>query len=72
MGTCKKDLTDPAIRTFEQSVVKDPDNPIYHYHLGLADPKSGNVGRGRQSLQAALKLRPGYADAQRALKSVAG
>ena len=32
----QKQLPDLAIRAFEQSVAKDPDNPIYHYHLGLA------------------------------------
>ena len=65
----KKDLPDLAIRAFEQSIAKDGKNALYYYHLGVAQVKKGEVSRGRQSLESALKLRPDYPDAQRALKS---
>ena len=48
-------------RAFEQSIAKDPDNPIFHYHLGLALAKQGDLPRARRSFEAALKLRPDYA-----------
>jgi tetratricopeptide (TPR) repeat protein len=67
----KKALPDLALRPLEFSVAKEPGNPTFHYHLGLAQLKNGDITRGRQSLQSALKLRPNYTEAQRALKSVA-
>ena len=68
----QKQVPELAVRAFEQSVAKEPDNPMFHYHLGLAHIRNGNLVRGRRSFEAALKLKPDYADAQRALKSVAG
>jgi Flp pilus assembly protein TadD len=59
-----------AIRRFEQSVAGDPKNPIYHYHLGLAHSKNGEIDRARRSLQTALKLNPALTDAQQALASL--
>jgi len=68
----QKQLPDLAIRAFEDSIAKNPNNPIYHYHLGLAAAKLGNLTRARRSYQAALKLRPDYPDAQQALKTIGG
>jgi len=68
----QKQLPDLAIRAFEQSIAKNPNNPLYHYHLGLASVRMGDYGRARRSLETALKLKPDYMDAQRALKSVTG
>ena len=68
----QKQLPDLALRAFEDSIAKNPNNPIYHYHLGLASAKQGNLARARQSYQAALKLRPDYPDAQQALKTIGG
>jgi tetratricopeptide (TPR) repeat protein len=68
----KKQLPDLAIRAFEESLAKNPDNPIFHYHLGLAAAKQGNLARARRSYQEALKLKPDYTDAQQALKTIGG
>jgi tetratricopeptide (TPR) repeat protein len=68
----QKQLPDLAVQAFEHSVAKDPNVPEYHYHLGLAHVRAGNLVRGRRALEAALKLRPDYPDARRALQSIVG
>ena len=68
----KKNLPDLAVREFEQSIAKDPANPAFHYHLGLAYSKSGDLVRARRSFEAALKLKPDYSEARQGLQSVAG
>jgi tetratricopeptide (TPR) repeat protein len=68
----KQELPDLAARAFEDSISKNPENAIYHYHLGLASVKQGNLVRARRSYQAALKLKPDYTEAQQALKMVGG
>jgi tetratricopeptide (TPR) repeat protein len=68
----KKNLPDLAAKEFEQSIAKDPANPAFHYHLGLAYSKSGDLVRARQSFEAALKLKPDYPEARQGLQSVAG
>jgi cytochrome c-type biogenesis protein CcmH/NrfG len=65
-------LPDLAIRAFEDSIAKNPNNATFHYHLGLASAKQGNLARARRSYQTALKLRPNYPEAQQALKTIGG
>jgi Flp pilus assembly protein TadD len=48
----------------------DPQNPVYHYHLGLALSKNGEPERARRALQTAVKLNPRFADAQQALATL--
>ena len=67
-----KAVPDLAILAFEKSTAKEPDNPVYRYHLGLAYAKRGDFGRARLSFEAALKIKPDYAEAQQALKSLRG
>jgi tetratricopeptide (TPR) repeat protein len=68
----QRDLNDLAVRAFEESLAKNPNNPLVHYHLGLASAKQGNLVRARRSYQAALKLKPDFPDAERALKTIGG
>jgi tetratricopeptide (TPR) repeat protein len=68
----RQQLPDLAARAFEESIAKNPNNPIYHYHLGLASAKQGNIVRARRSYQAALNLRPDYPEVQQALKTIGG
>jgi predicted Zn-dependent protease len=66
----KKELPALAIPAFEKSVEKAPENPSYHYHLGLAYQKAGDPIRARAAAQQALKIKPDYADAQKLLSAL--
>jgi tetratricopeptide (TPR) repeat protein len=66
----QKQMPELAIRTFEQSIARDPGNALYHYHLGLAYAKSSDHLRAHRSLETALKLRPNYTEARQALNSI--
>jgi cellulose synthase operon protein C len=50
----------------------DPDDADLHYHLGLAYQKSNQNAQARQQLEKAVKLRPDYADARKALSELHG
>jgi tetratricopeptide (TPR) repeat protein len=60
----RKELPTLAIAPFEKSVSQAPDNPIYHYHLGLAHAKSGNIDRAREALNTTLKLDANHKEAR--------
>jgi tetratricopeptide (TPR) repeat protein len=45
-----------AIASFSRAVERNPNNPVYHYHLGLAYLQSGDKRRGRSELQRALEI----------------
>jgi tetratricopeptide (TPR) repeat protein len=62
----KKNLPALAIPPLQASVQKDPNNHMYHYHLGLAYAKAGNSAQARESLTRALALKPDFTDAQNA------
>jgi tetratricopeptide (TPR) repeat protein len=59
-----------AVAPCEQAIEKQPDNPSYHYHLALALRDSGDARRAREAAEQALKLRPGYAEAQKLLAEI--
>jgi tetratricopeptide (TPR) repeat protein len=48
-----------AIDAFTRSVEKDPTNPIYFRHLGLAYAKAGDWASSKECLEKAAELRPG-------------
>ena len=52
----KKGLYDSAIGEFTDSLAKIPENPMVHYHLGMAYYKKGNAERARVALEKALSL----------------
>ena len=66
----QKELPSLAITSFERSIAKAPDNPLYHYHLALAYEKGGDQTRARRAAEQALKIKPDFADAQRMLTSM--
>ena len=66
----RKELPTLAIAPFEKSVSQSPDNPVYHYHLGLAHAKSGNVERARDALNTALKLDANHREARELLATL--
>jgi Flp pilus assembly protein TadD len=48
-----------------------PDNPQFHYHLGMAYAKSGQPALARQQLEKMLKMNPDAGDATDARKQLA-
>ncbi|MGB0007359.1 MAG: tetratricopeptide repeat protein, partial [Candidatus Sulfotelmatobacter sp.] len=56
-----------AVDALQQAVSNDPSNAVAHYQLGLAFDMQHNDGRAESEWREAVRLRPGLADAQRAL-----
>ena len=52
----KKGLYSAAIPLFQECAGKSPSHAVYHYHLGMALLANGDKAKGRDRLQAALKL----------------
>lgn len=68
----KKELPLLAIAPFEQSIAKDAGNPLYHYHLALALAKAGETVKARRAAEAALQIKPDYAEARALLGTLKG
>ncbi len=49
-----------AIDNLQQAIKGDPKNPTYHYHLGMAYQKSGNLPMARKEFETALQLNPQF------------
>jgi Flp pilus assembly protein TadD len=54
----KKNLSDSAIEIFRDLVAKNPANPTYRYHLGMAFYQKGDKPQAKRELQAALQRKP--------------
>ena len=61
----RKNLTDEALRMTRELVSKQPNNPVYHYHLALALYQKGDKPSAKKELSTALSLRPSAADQNR-------
>ena len=61
-----------AVKPFEESLKKRPDQPEVLFHLGLAYAKLDEKAKARDALERALKLNPqvGGEEARRVLASV--
>ena len=59
----KKNMSSEAERIFKDLVVKDPTNPIFRYHYGLALMQKGDKSSARRELEIALKNKPSKDDA---------
>jgi len=68
----KKGLATLAITSFQQSVARDPANPSYLYHLGLAHLKNADKAKARESLEKALKTKGDFKEAADARKILSG
>ena len=69
----KKDLAQQAIQTLKPIVAKNPNNALYHYHLGLAYAKTGENADAKRHLTRALGLKAdfeGAAEAKALLRSL--
>ena len=56
-----------AVDALQQALSNDPNNAVAHYQLGLAFDMQHNDARAESEWREAVRLRPGLADAQRAL-----
>ena len=61
-----------AIPLFQRCINKSPTIAEYHYHLGLAQLKTGAAVEGRAALQHALDLKPGPALAAQISRALSG
>jgi tetratricopeptide (TPR) repeat protein len=68
----KKNLPLLAVPVLQESVKKDPRNPVYQYHLALGYVGTGDHVRARAALEQALRLKPDFAYAQDARRLLAG
>jgi tetratricopeptide (TPR) repeat protein len=63
----------PALAQLKESSAKAPNNPIYHYHLGMAYMAARQFDLASQSLRAALRTDPQFpypANARAALEHI--
>lgn len=67
----KKNLPAQAIPHLRQSVEKEPGNPIYHYHLGMAQMMAGDRPQGRATLERSLSLNSTYPGSDEARRAIA-
>jgi tetratricopeptide (TPR) repeat protein len=67
----RKKLSDNALDLFESSVRKNPEEPIFRYHLALALVEKGQTARARKELQKALGSHPSPQDAGRIKEQLA-
>jgi putative PEP-CTERM system TPR-repeat lipoprotein len=67
----KKDLPSQALPLLRECVDKVPQNAAYHYHLGMALVRSGDLINGKRSLEQALKLSQSFDGANEARKTLA-
>jgi tetratricopeptide (TPR) repeat protein len=56
----QKGLYDAAVDLLQESLQKAPDNPTYHYHLGMVYQQQNNRAASREHLRRALQLNPNY------------
>jgi tetratricopeptide (TPR) repeat protein len=54
----KKNMSEDAVRVFHDLVEKDPNNPTFHYHFGMALLQKGDKPSARKELETALKDNP--------------
>jgi Tfp pilus assembly protein PilF len=64
----KKGMSTRAIDALSVSTQKQPDNPVYNYHLALAHHQNGNKEEARKLLEKALKTKSNFDGADDAKK----
>ena len=58
----KRNLSEEAVRVFQDLVVKEPKNAKFHYHYGLALYQKGDKSSTKRELETALQDRPSKDD----------
>ena len=64
----KKELYDSALLEFKACTEKEPENPIFHYHLGLAYNKKWDYANAEKALKKALEIQNDFSGADEARK----
>ncbi len=67
----KSELSSLAVPPLVRATERNPANPAYHYHLGLAYEKTGAIEQSRRSLTRALELKSDFAGADDARRVLA-
>ena len=67
----KKNMLPQATAALKESVGREPKNPVFNYHLGMAYAKAGEKEKARIALQQALKLKPDSDGANEARNTLA-
>ncbi len=60
----RKNLSEDAVRVFQDLVIKEPKNPVFHYHYGMALQEKGDKVAARKELQSALDNHPSKPEEQ--------
>ena len=65
----KRNMTASAVQVLDSVVKKQPDNPVFSYHFGVALLQKGDLQRAKTTLEGALAKKPSpeYADKIRQL-----
>jgi Flp pilus assembly protein TadD len=58
----KRNLSEEAVRVFQDLVAKDPKNPKFHYHYGMALYEKGDKPSTKRELLMALDDKPSKDD----------
>jgi len=64
-----------AIAEFQDSLARDPGNPVINHHMGLAQYKNNDKAKAKDYFEKALQLDPNFKgadDARRLLKEISG
>jgi tetratricopeptide (TPR) repeat protein len=64
----KKELYDSALLEFKSCIEKEPENPVFHYHMGLAYNKKWDYANAEKALEKALELQNDFNGADEARK----
>lgn len=61
-----------AVGLLKEAVEKLPNEPVVHFHYGMAQQKSGDTAGAKKALQTALKLSENFPGADEARKTIEG
>jgi tetratricopeptide (TPR) repeat protein len=68
----KKNANLLAVSLLKEAVEKLANEPVVHYHYGMAQKKNGDAAGAKKALQTALKLDPNFPGSEEARKTLQG
>jgi uncharacterized protein HemY len=60
------------VNLLKEAAEKLPNEPVVHYHYGMALAKNNNATEAKKALQTALQLNPSFDGAEEARKTLEG